>query len=73
MEKTKKPSKVHDCAAAYLRRRGFDVSGLRTVRLGRGSTYLLVIGGDVIGEYIQITQKFIIYADVLAAYTTPEA
>lgn len=73
MAKCKTTGKVYDRAAEYLKNRGFDISTLKVATLWRGPEHLLILDDDVIGEYCHISQKFVIYSDLISHKNTPEA
>lgn len=60
----RKEGKVFDDVAKLLKERGLDVSGLEVAALGRGPNQLVLLDGEIVGDYNFLSKSLFLYVDM---------
>ena len=61
----RKEGKVYDGVIEALKERGLDIIGIEVGSLTRGVWHLILLNGEVIGEYNHRSKRIILYSDIV--------
>lgn len=61
----RKEGKVYDGVIEALKEKGLDTIGIEVGSLTRGVWHLVLLNGEVIGEYNHRTKRIILYSDIV--------
>lgn len=61
----RKEGKAYDSVIEALKERGLDTTGVEVDSLTRGSEHLILLNGEVVGEYNHRSKQMFLYSDIV--------